>query len=47
MRRNRVAEVGLRDVVFGQCTIVRGRRGEDGIGAKVVRARAAVIAAAP
>lgn len=47
MWRDWVAEVGLRDAVFGQCTIVRGRRGKDGIGAQVVGTRAAVIAAVP
>lgn len=40
-----VAVVGLGDVVFGQGAVVWRGRGEDGVGAEVVRTAAAVVAA--
>lgn len=42
---DRVAVVGLRNVVFGEGAVVGRRCCEDGVGAEVVTAAAAVVAA--
>lgn len=39
-----VAEISLRDVVFGESSIVWWRRREDGVGTEIVRSAKAVFA---